>query len=145
MIRAVCFDAFGTICYFSLGRIILYDETPEVFNALKAQGYKVGVISNINKIYGNTLLKQLPFEPDCVSFPYLSGAVKPEPEAFAFACRKLGLEPAEILMVGDSYNNDYIGAREFGMNALYLDTRGYNKTIEAITNIKEVIDHEFLV
>ncbi len=145
MIKAVCFDAFGTICYFSMGRIVMFDETALVFAELKKKGYKVGIISNINRLYGGFLLKSLPFKPDCFSVPYLSKAVKPKAGAFLYAAEELKLEPQQILMIGDSYKNDYIGAKNIGMNALFLDVNKENKTIEAIENIKEVLNNELFI
>ncbi len=145
MIKAVCFDAFGTICYVSLGRIVMFDETKEVFEMLKNRGLKVGVISNINRLYGGFLYNALPFKPDCFSVPYLSGGDKPDVLAFEYAAKELGLKPEEILMIGDCYRNDYQGAKNAGMQALFLDVRGENRTIESIANIKEVLDHEYLV
>ncbi len=145
MIKAICFDAFGTICDFSMGGIVVYDETTDIFNTLRKNGYKVGIISNINRMFGEILIKKLPFSPDCFSAPYLSGSHKPDIGAFAYAANELNLPASEILMIGDSFNNDYMGAKNAGMSALFLDTRGTDKTIESITNINEVINHDYLV
>ncbi len=145
MIKAVCFDAFGTICYYSMGRIILFDETAHVFEMLRERGYKIGVISNISRVFAGFLERALPFKPDSFSAPYLSGNPKPHKSAFLYAANELELQPNEILMIGDSYNNDYLGAKNVGMDALYLDAYDDKRTIESITNIKELLDHDFLV
>lgn len=46
---------------------------------------------------------------------------KPAPEFFSALCRHLGLRPAQVLLVGDDFDNDYGGARGVGMQAVLLD------------------------
>ena len=145
MIKAICFDAFGTICYYNMSGIHLFPETADVLENLKNKGLKLGIISNISKLYAGFLVKKIPFEMDCVSFPQYSGTVKPNAIAFHYACSKLELKPQEVLMVGDSYNNDYMGAKNAGLKALFLDTKCCNKTHESISTLKEVTDYELFI
>ncbi|HEU5248802.1 MAG TPA: HAD-IA family hydrolase, partial [Thermoanaerobaculia bacterium] len=42
-------------------------------------------------------------------------------EIFHRACRRIGVEPAEALHVGDSVAEDFQGARRAGLSALLLD------------------------
>jgi len=49
---------------------------------------------------------------------------KPAPEFFAALCRRLECEPGEILFIGDSWANDYEGARQAGLQPLLLDPFG---------------------
>ncbi|BBY77805.1 haloacid dehalogenase [Mycolicibacterium parafortuitum] len=53
----------------------------------------------------------------------LPGA-KPDPRAFEFSCRALGVSTAQCLMVGDSLVNDIEGARAAGLSAVLLDRYG---------------------
>jgi len=46
------------------------------------------------------------------------GAEKPDPRIFTAACEALGVEPHEVLHIGDSERRDVIGAKEFGFDAL---------------------------
>jgi HAD superfamily hydrolase (TIGR01549 family) len=47
------------------------------------------------------------------------GFVKPHPKLFAAAVEALGLEPGEILFVGDRWDADMIGARNAGMRTCH--------------------------
>jgi len=46
------------------------------------------------------------------------GAEKPDPKIFTTACERLGVEPHEVLHIGDSKRRDYNGARDYGFRAL---------------------------
>jgi putative hydrolase of the HAD superfamily len=46
---------------------------------------------------------------------------KPHPEAFARACEAMGTAPGATVYVGDSYDNDLVGASEAGLIAVWLD------------------------
>ena len=48
---------------------------------------------------------------------------KPDPAAFLGACSRLGVEPGEALMVGDSLVADVEGALGAGLRAVLLDRR----------------------
>jgi putative hydrolase of the HAD superfamily len=50
---------------------------------------------------------------------YQHGVTKPAPVLFHTACERLGVEPAEALMVGDNHRNDG-GAIESGLRTLLL-------------------------
>jgi HAD superfamily hydrolase (TIGR01549 family) len=49
------------------------------------------------------------------------GASKPSPEAFEAVLRDLHLHPDEVLMVGDSVEDDIEGAKKAGLRAILLD------------------------
>ncbi|HXW07533.1 MAG TPA: HAD family hydrolase [Vicinamibacterales bacterium] len=49
---------------------------------------------------------------------------KPDPAIFRIALARLGCEPAEAVMVGDSWPNDVRGARAAGIPAVWFNRRG---------------------
>jgi putative hydrolase of the HAD superfamily len=49
----------------------------------------------------------------------MTGAKKPAPDAFLLALRKLGNQPSETLLVGDSIRRDIAPAKELGMMTAY--------------------------
>lgn len=51
------------------------------------------------------------------------GAAKPDPAIFRRAQEKLGLQPDELLFVGDSYENDVVGAKRAGWSVLWVNRR----------------------
>jgi putative hydrolase of the HAD superfamily len=52
------------------------------------------------------------------------GIRKPRPEIFLAACERVGVAPAEALFVGDSFENDVVGAKRIGMDAAWLNPSG---------------------
>lgn len=44
---------------------------------------------------------------------------KPNPRIFQMACERLGVEPGEVLMIGDNLEQDIQGARALGMQAVH--------------------------
>lgn len=53
-------------------------------------------------------------------------AIKPEPKIFLYALEKLGAEPSEAIMVGDSLSQDVYGAKNLGMTAVWINRDGEN-------------------
>jgi len=49
------------------------------------------------------------------------GLLKPDPEIFLLAARRLEVEPARCVMVGDRFERDVEGAHAAGMRAVWLD------------------------
>ncbi len=89
---------------------------------LVERGFELGVVSN-----GCGNVGQL-----CADFgytPFLSvivdsrraGIFKPDPAIFVHAAEKLGREPGEIMMVGDSFDRDVRPAKQIGMKTAWLE------------------------
>ncbi|MFN5620444.1 MAG: YjjG family noncanonical pyrimidine nucleotidase [Flavobacteriales bacterium] len=49
-----------------------------------------------------------------------AGVRKPHPDIFNFALEKTGASKEESLMIGDDWEADILGARDFGMDQVYL-------------------------
>lgn len=52
------------------------------------------------------------------------GVAKPDPRIFHEACRQLGVDPAEVLHVGDDPHTDVAGARRAGLAAAWINREG---------------------
>ncbi len=52
------------------------------------------------------------------------GVRKPTPAFFLEIARRLGVEPAEVVMVGDEYISDVFGAKEAGLRAAWFNPGG---------------------
>ncbi len=81
----------------------LYEETIPTLAALQRAGILVAVVSNIGFDI-RPIATALGFDcyVDAWVLSYECGFIKPDPAIFALACRKLGVEPARSLMVGDT-------------------------------------------
>lgn len=100
--------------------IHLFPEVVETLSKIKELGLKWGIISNLATPYAQPLLDLLPFAPDACIWSFAVGYRKPEKEIYDGACTALGLVPSDILIVGDSYENDFNTPRQLGMQAKFL-------------------------
>lgn len=110
----------------------------EVMGALRAQGLKIGVLSNTLPSIDLTLeATDLADLVDVALATCLLGAHKPQPEAFLQAAQALALEPQAILFIDDRAEN-VVAARQIGMQAQQIDLTGKNP--EAIHDLREVLE-----
>jgi HAD superfamily hydrolase (TIGR01509 family) len=100
----------------------------EIWQSLRERGLRIGVCSNLALPYGPPLLSALPDTPDTVILSYEVGLVKPDPAIFRLVCDRLGLQPAEVLFVGDTLSADIEAPRAIGMPAMHIsDFETYTK------------------
>lgn len=95
----------------------------EVIRALKARGFKLGIISNlIGECEIQDWLRRDGLEPyfDAVVLSSVCGIRKPDPEPYRMGCRALGLAPGECASIADNLNRDIAGAKRVGIGANIL-------------------------
>ena len=96
-------------------------------NELRGQGYVMGVVSNA---CGNVdrLCRDLGYTEFFATIvdSRRVGLQKPDPAIYRYAVAQLGLPPARIMMIGDSFDRDVRPAASIGMKTAWLqgaDTR----------------------
>jgi putative hydrolase of the HAD superfamily len=103
----------------------LYDEVPSVLRALATRGLRIGLISNSHRCLESF---QSHFELGGLIDVTISspdhGFMKPHPSIFSEALKRLGVQPADALMVGDSVRDDVEGALRAGMRAALVHRSG---------------------
>lgn len=62
------------------------------------------------------------------------GVRKPDPRIFALGVTALGLEPAQVLVVGDSLRKDILPARSIGCRTAWIKGRGWTPDEDAATD-----------
>ena len=73
------------------------------------------------------------------------GVRKPDPRIFMLGVEALGLQPGEVLVVGDSYKKDIVPAESIGCRVLWLKGKGWTTEEDAVThpciikNLSEVL------
>lgn len=108
-------------------RITLLPVMIEVFERLLEKGIILGVLTNgpfehqWMKINQLGITKWIPKENIFVSEGI--GVAKPDPEAFHFVESKLKLAKSTTVFIGDSFQNDIIGAKQAGWKAIWLNHR----------------------
>jgi phosphoglycolate phosphatase len=106
----------------------------EGLNALRDQGYKLGVCTNKTGRFTDPLLERAHMKGYFALVVSGDTAAKKKPDAapILYACERLGMRPHEVLMVGDS-GNDAGAARAAGSPVLVVPY-GYNEG-EPVQNI----------
>ncbi|MBO1908095.1 HAD-IA family hydrolase [Microvirga sp. 3-52] len=92
----------------------------EIWQTLRERGLRIGICSNLALPYGAPLVSALPDTPDAMILSYEVGLVKPDPAIFRLVYDRLGLQPAEILFVGDTPSADIDGPQAIGMPAMLI-------------------------
>lgn len=100
-----------------------FPDAVDTLQQLHAAGYRLGVYSNasddkqVQRIINKGKLR-----------PWLSpvfssagtGSRKPRPDGFQLIAQRWGLDPAEIVVVGDSLSADIVGAHNAGMRGILV-------------------------
>ncbi|MEV8099464.1 HAD family hydrolase [Kitasatospora sp. NPDC085879] len=94
----------------------------ETLTALREDGLYLGLVSNCSSDVRD-MLDRSALGPllDITVLSAEAGLMKPDPEVFRLAARRLGVDPAECLYVGDGHDRELDGATEAGMTAVLLD------------------------
>ncbi len=119
-------------------RMSAYPDAVPALTALRRRGLRLVAVSNWDCSLGTVLAR-------CGLAELLEGAVssaeagaaKPDPAIFAAALELVGCPPAEALHVGDTPEEDVIGAEAAGIRALLLDRDGPDGDISSLTEIEE--------
>jgi putative hydrolase of the HAD superfamily len=101
----------------------LYEDALPVLDELRSYGLKLGLVSNGARDLGEFVVHH-GIEVDVALGSRAHGWTKPHPTIFRAVLDRLGVEPREAAMVGDSPEDDLEGARALGMRAFLLDRDG---------------------
>ena len=111
----------------------------ELLETLQSKGYRLFAASNSFGHLQRSRLQYagiLPFFEDT----YISmdiGYDKPDIRFYQKALRRCGLQPHEVLMIGDSMTTDILGAQAAGLDALFFDRRNNQSLLDLIQDINE--------
>jgi putative hydrolase of the HAD superfamily len=91
-----------------------------VLEELRAHGLQVGLVSNTGRDLA-AFVAHHGLDVGVALTSGVHGKVKPDPSIFRAALDRLGVQPEEAAMVGDSPEDDIEGARALGMRAFLVD------------------------
>ncbi|CYX50555.1 HAD-superfamily hydrolase [Streptococcus suis] len=109
------------------GQIELSPVFPEIFSWCQAQGIAMGIITNgpyrhqLRKIRTMGLVNW--FELEHVLISGQVGITKPNPAIFQLMEERLGLSGEDICYLGDSFENDVVGAKAANWKAIWFNHR----------------------
>jgi putative hydrolase of the HAD superfamily len=102
-----------------------FDDVVPAFGRLRAQGIRIGIISNWdNRLEGLLDGLGLAGMIDTVVCSAAEGLHKPDPRIFELACARVAVEPSRCAHVGDHFYSDILGARAVGISPVLIDRRG---------------------
>lgn len=136
----VCFDEYAKGEYWRL-----FPDVEQTLTGLRSRGYRLVVLSNWDHRLNQTL-KELGldrfFEKIYISTSI--GFAKPDPGAFRHVTEDLGIPAEAILHVGDTLEEDILGARRAGVRAVCIDRKerypSMREKIPIISTLTELLE-----
>jgi HAD superfamily hydrolase (TIGR01549 family) len=101
----------------------LYEDALPVLEELRRRGLKIGLVTNGQRDLDEFVAHHA-LDVDAKVGSKAHGRIKPHPSIFVAVLAELGVRPDEVVMVGDSYEDDIEGARALGIRAILLDRDG---------------------
>jgi len=115
---------------------------------LKKRGFRFIIISNVSSLRNLSIyLSRIGLESyfDLLVASGSVGYEKPNPEIFKLASKMSNTPLEKMMHIGDSYENDYLGAESVGIMGVLLDRKGLYKNrrcrkISKLTDLLNLID-----
>lgn len=103
------------------GAMRLFAEVTTVLSHLKAQDYRLAIISNWSWSLRRRCAQVgiTPYFEQIIGSGYV-GCEKPHPRIFVHAMEAMNIAPTEAIHIGDSYDADIVGAHGVGMDAALI-------------------------
>lgn len=122
----------------------LLEGSLEILDYL-SQNYKLHIITNgfeqvqHKKMRNSSILDYF----ETITTSEDAGEKKPHPLIFEKALKKSGAQPSNSVMIGDNLEADIIGAHQFGMHVIHLNTGGQNvhNQYSKIQKLKELLNY----
>ena len=112
----------------------------EVLRQLKAQGKPMVLVSNF---YGNVgvVLREFGFDGlfDSIVESAVVGVRKPDPRIFQLGVDALGLQPQEVVVVGDSIDKDIAPAHAIGCQTVWYEGEPWDASAAVDRTIPDLI------
>ena len=134
-----------------------FPETGDVLDKLSGE-YSIALITNTegrqkSDKHRITLFPQLERFLDVVIIAGQANVpAKPDPAPFLLCLEKLGIAPSAAVYVGDDWRIDICGARDAGLQPIWLKHHSVNRTwpdvketVPIITSLEELLDLESVI
>ncbi|KQM54184.1 hypothetical protein ASE69_19080 [Sphingomonas sp. Leaf208] len=123
-----------------LATIVLYPDALDALRRVREQGVKVAVASNLALPYATSLRALLGDLVDIWHFSFDAGVIKPDRAFYGSLTARLECEASELLMVGDTWRDDIVGAVEAGSRARCVDREGRASHARRFIAVRELGD-----
>jgi HAD superfamily hydrolase (TIGR01549 family) len=127
-----------------LASLTLFDDVLTTLDVLAKQGIPLAICSNLAKPYGVVIDQLLPQFNFARHLSHEIGAIKPDRKIYESIVASTGLEPRQILFIGDTLLADYEGPTQFGFQAKHLVRRqpSEGNSIASLTEILRLLTHQ---
>ncbi len=104
------------------------------------------IVSNIDQDDVQQAVAYHKLKPAAIFTSEQARSYKPRAELFRLAMHTTGLKAENLLHVGDSYQNDVVGARAAGLSAVWLNRTGKTapddtvRTVKTLTELLPLLD-----
>jgi len=123
----------------------IHDEVAGLVTTLARRGVGLAVISNG---FEEDVLAwsqcSLADEISCTAFSYAEHVAKPDPEIYQRALRRLGVDPATTVYIGDGGDDELVGAERAGLRAYraawFVHDSPQRGTWPELTDHKDVLE-----
>jgi putative hydrolase of the HAD superfamily len=108
----------------SLEYVKLYPHVPEALAELRQKGFRLWLLSNAQHVFTAYEIRYLGLE-DAFDKIYISSdhqCRKPDVRFFRALLEEQGLDPEKCLMIGNDLHTDIGGAKNAGLDTLYMHT-----------------------
>jgi len=121
----------------------LFPDTVEVLHYLTEKKYQLHLITNGFEKTQHHKLKtaEIDFYFREVITSEGSNSLKPHPEIFEYAMQRTGAKKNDSIMIGDTPEVDILGAREAGIDQIYVNHTGNREPVNAtftVYSLKEL-------
>lgn len=114
----------------------IFEDVLPTLAELRAHGLKIGLVSNTGRNL-DEFVAHHGLEVDGAVSSGAHGKTKPHPTIFLSALKRLEVEPADAVMIGDSIEDDVEGAKAVGMRGFLLDRENrYPEVEEKLTDLR---------
>ena len=120
--RRVSFEHYPDGLFAEFANVPIFEDVEPALAGLGS--FRTGVVSNADDDHLNRALSRNRLAFPVVVSSESARSYKPAPEIFHEALRLIGSRPEETLYVGDSQDDDIVGARRAGIKVAWLNRKG---------------------
>ncbi len=123
-----------------------YPDSHLLVNELR-KNYKVGLLTNADNYILEKSVKAQKFDFDFIITSEDARCNKPDNGIFKYAMERLSIKNDELIMIGDSQNDDLFGAGKMGISTIWINRNGEAikdgiiPPLFIVNNLEEILEH----
>lgn len=131
----------GVIDMFNKTRWVAFPDSFPALEKAKNAGLKTAIVSTIACFMYKKQLKDLLKSFNLIVDAYKCGCEKSNPRMYLYVLQQLGLEPEDVIMIGDNIYLDVVVPSKIGIDSILLVRHGAPPSyVKVAKNLEEAID-----